>query len=666
MITKTDVHVFLRRHLSIFVLLAVFIAAAVLYFARVPDHPPGFYIDESSISYNAYTISQTGRDEYGNAWPLFFRAFGEYKNPTFIYLLAAVFRLTGPSIGAARMLSATLGLLCGLLLGLLAWRTTGKLIVALIVAISTLFTPWLFESSRLVFEVAIYPCLIALLLLALWRAAAKTKWQTTDVLAVASALALLTYSYSIGRLLAPLLAVGLAFFMRRARWQEIVKTWLLYALLLLPLLIFYRWHPGALTDRFRLLTYVTPANSPAASTREFVGHYLRNINPWRWLFTGETNVRDHVTSTGSLLAATVLLGIVGLVLVWRNHRREAWWRFILYALIVSVVPASLTRGEFPQLRLIAFPVFFLVLTIPAISWLLGSGEEVAIGSEGSSIPQTPQRKPVFRRRVKRAILAATVLLIVVQGVHFQSRFHTAAPDLWYVFDARFPRKVLDVALAAGPDPIYLVDEPGKSGYIQALWYGALRGLDPARLVRLPIGISPPPGAVVISTEEDCANCRLIARSINYTVYAVLPYENRARVAELSANAFRALITAENPPLSVKAGERKTISVLVKNISAASWPAVGEADGTHAVTLRSRWLAIDGTVLDIHDEAHDGGVRFPYDLEPRDTAGVSLEITAPQTPGEFVLELDVVQEQVNWFSDRGSQPLRLRLRVNPQT
>ena len=58
--------------------------ALALYFADVPDNPPGFYIDESSIAYNAHAVSQTGRDEHGTPWPLFFRAFGDYKNPTFV------------------------------------------------------------------------------------------------------------------------------------------------------------------------------------------------------------------------------------------------------------------------------------------------------------------------------------------------------------------------------------------------------------------------------------------------------------------------------------------------------------------------------------------------------------------------------------------------------
>jgi hypothetical protein len=65
----------------------------------VHANPPGFHIDESSIAYNAHTVSLPGRDECGEAWPLYFRAFGDYKNPTYVYMLAAVFRVTGPGGG---------------------------------------------------------------------------------------------------------------------------------------------------------------------------------------------------------------------------------------------------------------------------------------------------------------------------------------------------------------------------------------------------------------------------------------------------------------------------------------------------------------------------------------------------------------------------------------
>lgn len=99
-------------------LLAISLLVVVSYFAGLPKNPPGFFIDEASIAYNANSIAQQGADEHGQTFPLYFRAFGEYKSPLYIYVLAALFRITGPSVFVARLLSAVLGLSAALLLGL--------------------------------------------------------------------------------------------------------------------------------------------------------------------------------------------------------------------------------------------------------------------------------------------------------------------------------------------------------------------------------------------------------------------------------------------------------------------------------------------------------------------------------------------------------------------
>lgn len=631
----------MRRFYIAAALLLLF-GGGVLYLWRVPTDPPGFYIDESSICYNAHAISQTGRDEYGSAWPLFFHAFGEYKNPTLIYLLAGLFKVTGPGITVARFCVANLGLFTGVLLGLLAWKMTRRFVIAAAMTLAAWLTPWLFECSRVVLEVAVYPCLLALFLLATWRASRKTKWTWLDIIALTAILALLTYSCSIGRLLGPLLALGLVLLVPVGGWRPLFGVWLGYAGSLVPMLIFQQSHPGALTNRFRDLTYLSREKPVWASLGEFLRRYGEDINPWRWLITGGTDPRDHLPGTGSMLAAIVLLGLAGLCLVLRYHWRDPWWRFVLYALLVSVVPAALTRNEFSQLRLIAFPVFFLVLTIPALSWLAprrGSDDEHAA--------------------FKRFLFAAAVMTIVGQGVCFQSLYHRSAPGFWYVFDARFPRKVLAPALATHSKPLYLVDGPGKSGYIQALWYGVLSRVEPERFVRLQPGTPVPPSAVTISTEEACDNCRLIARSLNYIVYAVPPYSELVTAAPKGPlDVFRASIVSRNAPSTFKPGEKVMIEFLVKNVSSVEWPAVGETDGRYAVKLGARWRDSPGSV--VSEEGH--AKNLPCDVEPGDTVGLLLEITAPTRPGDYSFEVDLFQEGGGWFADRGSPPLRASVRI----
>src|SRR5204863_1140938 len=198
---------------------------------------------------------------FGNSWPLYFRAFGDYKNPVQVYLLAALFKLTGPSILTARLFGAIAGVTTALLLGWLATRVSHRRDVGLLVAASALLTPWLFELSRVAFEVALYSLAVTLFLLSVHNVTTKAKWKWFDVVWLVSTLALLTYTYSIGRLLAPLLALGLVVLATYSRWPGILRTWGLYILTLLPMVVFQRRHTDALTGRFRMMSYIRGKSS---------------------------------------------------------------------------------------------------------------------------------------------------------------------------------------------------------------------------------------------------------------------------------------------------------------------------------------------------------------------------------------------------------------------
>ena len=97
-------------------LLGGIVVALAFYLASIFTTRSAFFIDEASIAYNAFKIARTGADEYGARWPLYFRAFGEFKNPVYIYLLAALYKVFGPGEMLARLLSAVLGFVAAVLL----------------------------------------------------------------------------------------------------------------------------------------------------------------------------------------------------------------------------------------------------------------------------------------------------------------------------------------------------------------------------------------------------------------------------------------------------------------------------------------------------------------------------------------------------------------------
>jgi 4-amino-4-deoxy-L-arabinose transferase-like glycosyltransferase len=616
-------------------LLLIAIAVIAIYFARPKSNPPGYYIDESSISYNAYTISQTGVDESGTRWPLYFRSFGDYKNPIYIYLLAGIYRVTGPSILAARMLSALCGVLAALALGLLATRISSRE-VGLFVALMALLTPWLFEMSRVVLEVALYPFILGLFLLCAHRGATKTRWGWSEIVSLAMMLTLLTYTYSIGRLIGPLFALGLIFFASRERRAGVLITWGLYAVTLAPLLLFQRRHPGALTGRFSLITYLQPSYTSPDNLREFVKHYFGNLNPWRLWVTGDPNFEQiaHLYGAPLLLIATGLMALVGVVLILRHHRREAWWRFVLYCLLVSVVPASLTKEYEHMLRLAPLPVFVILLTIPAVKWLAA------------------------RAHWGNTALALLLVLMLTQGAVFFWKFEKSSNSTRRLrqFDHGYPAQILTPALAMNQRPIYLADALAIPGYIQAYWHATLRGVPIADFVRLAPTEGAPDGALVISTEENCPRCQIISTSEFYTLYVASG--PAIKHEPLPVSAFRARLNLLNPVSVLPAGALADFMVLVKNESNVLWPARERSGGSFQVSAGNHWLDHEGRMR-IND---DGRAALLRDLRPGEEMQLKLTVNAPKKPGSYLLEVDMLQEGTAWFGTRGSPTVRIPVKV----
>jgi hypothetical protein len=240
------------------------------------------------------------------AWPgALFSRVRRLQEPGFVYLLALIFRyLSGHSGRAnaqrdARIMTALL---------VASWVSTNEATLDRPGTVAMTFaTPWLFVLSRSVVEVAMYPLAVGLFLLTVARVAEKKRWKWIDALWIALTLALLTYTYSIGRLLAPLLGLGLVIFAKRVGILSVTRAWLIYAASLAPLFIF-RWrHPGALEARFTLLTYLTPQLGFASIVKTFAGHYLNNINPWGLVFTGDPAAYQIASTygTGPVLLITL-------------------------------------------------------------------------------------------------------------------------------------------------------------------------------------------------------------------------------------------------------------------------------------------------------------------------------------------------------------------------
>jgi hypothetical protein len=62
---------------------------------------------------------------------------------------------------------------------------------------------------------------------------------------------------------------------------------------------------------------------------------------------------------------------------------------------------------------------------------------------------------------------------------------------------------------------------------------------------------------------------------------------------------------------------------------------------------------------VHD---DGRAPLPRDLGPGEELELSMVVNAPRDPGDYLLEVDLLQEGVAWFGDKGSPTVTLPVRV----
>jgi hypothetical protein len=520
-----------KKSLRILLCIAALILLFSLYTWGIPQNPPGSYLDESATAYNAYLVSRTGHGEFGPRFPILFQQYAGnpyYINPLTIYLLAIVFRFLPPSILVARMFAAFWMFAASLLLGVLAKRISGQLRIGIIVAATALLTPWLFEVGRLVFDAHLAAFTVVVFLLAAYRIQSKKTWRWQDIAMVAGSLAAVTYGYFGGRVLASLYALGILFFATtKHRFVGIIKTWLAYGVTLVPLILFNRAHSGVLTKRLWDVTYIRP-DAPwkdiASEFAEFVRCYLQDQSLTPLLLMGDPQERHHVTgSGGAVLLATFILAMAGLLLVIARRWREPWWRFVLYGLVASIVPGAITDWPFHAVRLMGCAVFLLVLTVPALEWLLAPDEpkQSACGTSeeahGGERVRAAVVSPGLWRPVRLGILGILLAATVAQAIDFQVIFRREGPKRLYPFDAPY-KPLYDAAVARPERPIYLENGQWGPAYMDAYWYATVEGRSISEFVRLLDGARPPSGAIVLSSNSECQNCQAIQKSGCYLLY----------------------------------------------------------------------------------------------------------------------------------------------------
>ena len=129
-----------------------------------------------------------------------------------------------------------------------------------------------------------------------------------------------------------------------------------------------------------------------------------------------------------------------------------------------------------------------------------------------------------------------------------------------------------------------------------------------------------------------------------------------RPVRMAGDAYRADVKiAGGMPSSMVAGETAVVTIAVRNVSGIRW----DQTQTGIIRLGNHWL---GTAGDMRVQ-DDGREALPAEMPG--TLQLSIAITAPVEPGEYVAEFDLVHEGVTWFRACGSESARARVAVTPR-
>jgi SAM-dependent methyltransferase len=137
------------------------------------------------------------------------------------------------------------------------------------------------------------------------------------------------------------------------------------------------------------------------------------------------------------------------------------------------------------------------------------------------------------------------------------------------------------------------------------------------------------------------------------VFQVPASYTEPQAAPLPDPAHTAGLELSTPLPLLVAGASAPVSVRVRNDSQLAWPALP------TLKLGNHWRSADGSKMVVLD---DGRTTLPQRIEPGGEATIDLLVAAPTAPGSYILELDMVEEGICWFADRGSPTFRARVHV----
>ena len=368
-------------------IIVVLLIAAFLRFYKLDSYPVSISWDEAAIGYNAYSIAQTGKDEYGQKFPVLFRSFNDYKLPGYIYLDALLIKIFGLSSFTTRMPSALMGVFAILAIYLLVKNLFNQKVAA-IASFFLAISPWHLQFSRAAFEsngaltIVLYG--IVLLLLGL-----RNKiWAFLSIPILAASL----YFYYSPRIFIPLILAAFIIIFRKEiipNFKFFAFGFLAAAVISIPIVTRVLSFEGQKRVR-EVSVFADPSLAKIyADTRlknelpleniflnqripyaiEVLKNYSTYFSPTFLFFAHDPNPRHRSFNQGNFYLFEIVTILLGAFLLMRQKETKSKF-FLLAWLLAAPIPASFAKDSPHALRaLLMLPALVIISAIGAKSLL---------------------------------------------------------------------------------------------------------------------------------------------------------------------------------------------------------------------------------------------------------------------------------------------------------
>lgn len=376
---------------SFFLLTAIFILGLSIRLILLGDIPDGFTPDEASQGYSAYSLLQTGRDEWGTSWPLLsFRSFLDYKAPLQTYLMIPSIAVFGLNQFAVRLPSAIFGSLAIFAVYILATELFHKRKVGLYAAITFALTPWTMQFSRMALEANLISFFFPLGLWAFLKGLRNSRFLILTSLSWGLSL----YAYHSVKLFLPLFCLGLLIICRnelaRISFKQLILPLFIFAVLVVPVYMSAVFgHTSSrggdllvtnLSDKelitinnsqfYSPLNKLVPflpkilSNRITYSVDKFIENYVSYLTPNFWFTNGGSETTYAIVPNSGLLNLWQLpfIALAVYFLIRRLSDHPQVTKILCLWLFLSPLPAAITKEGFRPNRASMFLGFWAILT----------------------------------------------------------------------------------------------------------------------------------------------------------------------------------------------------------------------------------------------------------------------------------------------------------------